>query len=162
MAFNIAISRIDSLEQKEQAAAGGGAFVGGVIGFLLGGPLGAAAGAALGGGGGLVAGDRSDEMRSAAIPLVKDEISMYFNSLKLKVENEICNLQSHIANALQKYVDDHITNYGEAIGVLIREHRNKITFLNNQIKQLNKAIHELQQCSDVIKQELSILKLFNN
>ena len=84
-------------------------------------------------------------MRSAAIPLVKDEISSYFYSLKSKVETELSNLQSHIASSLQKFVDAHVAKYGEAIGTLIREHRYKMQVLNNQIKQLNKSIRNLQQ-----------------
>lgn len=162
MAFSIAISKIDSLEQEEQAAAGVGAIIGGIAGFLLGGPFGAAAGAAIGGGGGIVAGDKSSEMRSAAIPLVKDEISSYFYSLKSKVESELSNLQSHIASSLQKFVDAHVAKYGEAIGTLIREHRYKMQVLNNQIKQLNKSIRNLQQYNDVVKNELSILQFNNN
>ena len=159
MAFSIAISKIDALEQEENTAAGVGAIAGGIIGFLFGGPVGAAVGAGIGGGGGLAAGDRSDEMRKAAIPLVKDEISSYFYSLKSKVENEICQIRNSYAKLLQDYADEHVKKYGEAIAALIIEHQEKINNLNLQIMTLKKAIFGLHNLKDEITHELAISKI---
>ena len=161
MSFSIAISKIDALESEENTAAGVGAIIGGGIGFLFGGPFGAAIGAALGGGGGIAAGDKSDEMRAAAIPLVKDEISTYFVLLKSKIEQEIDSLRLSLSKTLKAYADDHIKKYGEAVSKLIKDHEEKIKFLNNQIKSLKNTILNLQNMRDEINHEIAISKINN-
>jgi len=163
MEFSIAISKINSLEvkQNEQQDTFGniGAIAGGVVGFLLGGPFGAGVGALIGGGGGFIAGDKSKEMRSSAIPLVKDEISVYFLSLKEKIKQELSNIRSSYTKILKDFADAHVNTYGESICKLIEEHRNKIESLNLQIKKLNNTIRELQDLKDEIKKELAILRI---
>lgn len=161
LAFSIAVSKIDALEQEENTSAGIGAIAGGILGFIIGGPLGAAAGAAIGGGGGAIAGDKSEEMRKAAIPLVKDEISLYFVSLKAKIRKEIEQVKASCAHSLKDFINAHVSTYGDAIGELIKEHREKIDILNLQIVNLNKSISDLQEIKDEINMELSFLKINN-
>ena len=161
MSFSIAISKIDSLEQEENTATGVGAVIGGFLGFLVGGPIGAAVGAGVGAGGGIAAGDKSDEMRAAAIPLVKNEISNYFILLKSKIEQELDSICLSLSKALNAYADEHIKKYGAAVSELIKEHEGKILFLNKQIKSLNNTILNLQNMKDEINHEIALSKINN-
>lgn len=157
--FNIAVSKIEALDSKENEAAGGGAAAGAGIGFMVGGPFGALVGGAIGMFGGLIAGDRSDEMRSSALPLVKIEISSFYSSLRIKVDGEINNIKQKYFNLIKSFAHDHITKYGVAVQKLIQEHQDKISDLNSQVKSLRNALIGLQNVQDDVEHELAILKI---
>lgn len=157
--FSIAVSKIETLESKENKAAGGGAAGLGAVGFLLGGPIGALVGAGLGAFGGLMAGDQSDSMRYSAKPLVKNEISSFFASTRIKVDNEISSIKLKYTNLIKRFAQEHITKYGTSVQKLIDEHMNKIHDLNNQIRSLRNAVNGLQNIQDDIEHELAILKI---
>lgn len=156
--FSIALSKIDALDTKENKTAGGWAAAGAAAGAFLG-PLGALSGAAIGFVGGLIAGDQSDSMRSSALPLVKNEISSFFSSLRIKVDNEISSIRAKYAALIKKFAKDHISAYGVAVQKLITEHQKKISDLNSQISSLRKAIQGLQSIQDDVEQELAILRI---
>lgn len=157
--FNIAVSKIEALDSKENKAAGGGAAAGAGIGFMFGGPIGALVGGAIGMFGGLMAGDQSDEMRSSALPLVKNEISSFYSSLRIKVDCEINTIKQKYHNLIKSFAQDHITKYGVAVQKLIQEHQNKISDLNSQVKSLRNALIGLQNVQDDVEHELAILKI---
>ena len=157
--FSITLSKIEKLDSKENKSAGGGAAGGAAIGALFGGPIGAFVGAGIGLFGGLLAGDQSDSMRSSAIPLVKNEISSFFSSLRIKVDNEISSIKSSNLALMKKFAHEHIVIYGNSIQELIAERQKKIHDLNNQIKSLRNAINGLQNVQDDVEHELAILKI---
>lgn len=157
--FSIAVSKIESLDSKENKAAGGGAAAGAGIGFMVGGPFGALVGGAIGLFGGLMAGDQSDEMRSSALPLVKTEISSFYSSLRIKVDGEINTIKQKYFNLIKAFAQDHITKYGNAVQKLIQEHQDKIADLNEQVKNLRNALIGLQNVQDDVEHELAILKI---
>ena len=157
--FSIAVSKIAALESKENEAVGGGAAGGGALGLLLGGPIGALVGASLGAIGGLMAGDQSNSMRCSAKPLVKNEISSFFASTKIKADNEILSIKLKYINLIKRFAQEHIKKYGTSVKRLIEEHMNKIDNLNKQIRSLRNAINGLQNIQDDIEHELAILKI---
>jgi len=156
--FNIALSKIKALDSEENRVAGGGAAAGAGIGFLIGGPI----GAAIGGIGGLIfglgAGDQSSSMRSSAIPVVKNEIALFFSSLKKSVDNEMSSLKTKNINLIKSFAKEHILKYGTSVQELILERQNKIKDLDCQIKNLHCTINNLQNLQDEIEYELAILK----
>lgn len=147
------------MDSKENKSAGGGAAGGAAIGALFGGPFGALIGAGIGLVGGIIAGDQSDSMRSSAIPLVKNEISSFFSSLRIKVDNEISSIRAKYAALIKKFAQDHISAYGAAVQKLIIEHQKKISDLNSQISSLRNAIQGLQSVQDDVEHELAILRI---
>lgn len=157
--FNIAVSKIEALDSKENKAAGGGAAAGAGVGFLFGGPVGALVGGAIGMFGGIIAGDKSDEMRASALPLVKNEISSFYSSLRIKVDNEINAIKQKYFNLIKSFAQDHITKYGVAVQKLMQEHQAKIRGLNEQVKSLRNALIGLQNVQDDVEHELAILKI---
>lgn len=157
--FSIAISKIEALDSKENKSAGGGAAGGAAIGALFGGPVGALIGAGIGLFGGIIAGDQSDTMRSSAIPLVKNEISSFFASLRIKVDNEISSIKTKYSTLIKKFAHEHTVAYGAAVQQLITEHQKKIQDLNDQISGLRNAINGLQNVQDDVEHELSILRI---
>lgn len=157
--FSIAVSKIEALDSKENNAAGGGAAAGAGIGFMFGGPIGALVGGAIGMFGGIIAGDQSDEMRSSALPLVKTEISSFYSSLRIKVDREINSIKQKYFNLINAFAQDHIAKYGNAVQKLIQEHQDKITDLNEQVKNLRNALIGLQNVQDDVEHELAILKI---
>ena len=157
--FSIAVSKIEALDSKENRAAGGGAAGGAAIGAMFGGPIGALVGAGIGFFGGRIAGDQSDSMRSSAIPLVKNEISSFFSSLRIKVDNEISSIRTQYSNLIKRFAQEHISAYGAAVQKLISEHQRKIQDLNNQITNLRNAINLLQNVQNDVEHELAILKI---
>lgn len=157
--FNIAVSKIEALDSKENKAAGGGAAAGAGVGFLFGGPIGALVGGAIGMFGGIIAGDKSDEMRASALPLVKNEISSFYSSLRIRVDNEINIIKQKYLNLLKSFAQDHITKYGVAVQKLMQEHQAKIRDLNEQVKSLRNALIGLQNVQDDVEHELAILKI---
>lgn len=156
--FHIAVSKIEALNSEENTVAGGGAAAGAGVGFLFGGPLGALIGGAIGMAGGIIAGDRSNEMRASAVPLVKNEISSFYSSLRIKVDNEINIIKQKYLDLLKSFAQDHITKYGVAVQKLIQEHQDKIRDLNGQVKNLRNALIGLQNVQDALEHELAILK----
>lgn len=157
--FNIAVSKIEALDSKENKAAGGGAAAGAGVGFLFGGPIGALVGGAIGMFGGIIAGDKSDEMRASALPLVKNEISSFYSSLRIRVDNEINIVKQKYLNLIKSFAQDHITKYGVAVQKLIQEHQAKIRDLNEQVKSLRNALIGLQNVQDDVEHELALLKI---
>jgi len=157
--FSIALSKIEALDSKENRSAGGGAAGGAAIGALFGGPIGAIVGAGIGLFGGIIAGDQSDSMRSSAIPLVKNEISSFFSSLRFKVDNEISSIKTRYSTLIKRFAQEHISKYGVSVQELITGHQKKIQDLNNQIKSLRNAVNGLQNVQDDVEHELAILKI---
>lgn len=157
--FSIAISKIEALVSKENKSVRSGAAGGAAIGALFGGPVGALIGAGIGLFGGIIAGDQSEAMRSSVIPLVKNEISSFFASVKIKVDNEISDIRTKYANLIKQFAQDHISAYGVAVQKLISEHQTKIHDLNNQITSLRNAINLLQGVQDDVEHELAILRI---
>lgn len=161
LSFSIAISKIEELEEKENKAAGIGAVAGGILGFLVGGPIGAAVGATLGGGGGAIANDQSAEMRLSAKPIVRNEISSFFSSLRIRVDNEMNRMKSRYSNLIENFSEDHIKRYGNAVNQLIAKHRDDMNFVDNQIKSLKSSLINLSAIQDEIEHELNILRIHN-
>lgn len=159
MSFKIAINKVEALDSKENESAGWGAVVGGTIGFLLGGPFGAVAGAAFGAGGGVIAGDQSDKMRQSVTPLVKSEISSYFSSLHIKIEEELAGIKVKYTSLIKNFAEEHIVKYGNAVNNLIKERQSQIDSLNKQIQSLKNVVRNLQNIQEDIKQELILLKI---
>lgn len=157
--FNIAVSKIEALDSKENKAAGGGAAAGAGVGFLFGGPIGALVGGTIGMVGGIIAGNKSDEMRASALPLVKNEISSFYSSLKIRVDDEINIIKQQYLNLIKSFAQDHITKYGVAVQKLMQEHQAKIRDLNEQVKSLRNALIGLQNVQDDVEHELVILKI---
>lgn len=157
--FNIAVSKIEALDSKENKVAGGGAAAGAGVGFLVGGPIGALVGGAIGMFGGIIAGDKSDEMRDSALPLVKSEISSFYSSLRIKVDNEINIIKQQYLNLIKSFAQDHITKYGVAVQKLMQDHQATICDLNEQVKSLRNALIELQNVQDDVEHELAILRI---
>ncbi len=159
MSFYFAISKIAALQQKEKKSAGIGAIAGGVLGFLVGGPIGAVAGAAIGGGGGAIVNDQSAQMRIAAKPIVRNEISSFFSSLSIKVDDEKNRIKSCYSDLIKHFADDHIRQYGSAIEQLIVRQREKISSLDDQIKNLKSAMMKLNSIQDDIELEMKMLRI---
>lgn len=157
--FNIAVSKIEALDSKENKVTGGGAAAGAGVGFLVGGPIGALVGGAIGMFGGIIAGDKSDEMRDSALPLVKSEISSFYSSLRIKVDNEINIIKQQYLNLIKSFAQDHITKYGVAVQKLMQDHQATICDLNEQVKSLRNALIELQNVQDDVEHELAILRI---
>lgn len=109
--------------------------------------------------GGIIAGDKSDEMRASALPLVKNEISSFYSSLRIRVDNEINIIKQKYLNLLKSFAQDHITKYGLAVQKLMQEHQAKIRNLNEQVKSLRNALIGLQNVQDDVEHELAILKI---
>lgn len=156
--FSIALTKIEELEKVENHAAGGGAAVGAGLGFMIFGPIGAAVGAAVGGCVGLGAGDQSDEMRSSAIPIVQNEISSFYSTLKLKVKDEIQHLKLRFEVLINDFVREHILKYGNAVQKMIEEHKKKIEMMNRQITSLRQSIASLENINNEVELELTMLK----
>lgn len=161
MSFSIAVSKIEELDKKEDQAAGWGGAAGAGLGFLIGGPFGAIIGGILGAGGGAVAGDQSDEMRASAKPLVNNEISSFFASLRIKVDNEKNSIKSRYLNLLKKFAQDHISHYGVAVEELIKKHKDQIWTLDYQIKQLKSSLTTLMAIQEHLEEDLALLRLRN-
>ena len=157
--FDIALSKIQALDQKENKTAGGGAAAGAGAGFLLGGPVGALVGAAIGMFVGIGAGNQSDAMKASTLPLVENEIGAFFTSLKMKVDNEMGLLRERYDHMLNSFASQHVATYGKAVENLIREHEGKIAALNTQIRSLRNAINGLKDVSDDLEQELALLRI---
>lgn len=158
MSFSMAISKIEELDKKENRAAGTGAFLGGILGFLIGGPVGAAAGVVLGGGGGVIANDQSDAMRSSAKSIVKGEISSYFSSLHIKIDNEINRIKSSYSDLIRNFANDHVKKYGKAVEQLIYKHKADVNLLDKEIADLKISLRNLSCIENDIEQDLAILK----
>lgn len=161
MSFAIAVSKIEELAQRESQATGWGGAGGAGIGFLLGGPIGALIGGAIGAFGGAVAGDQSDEMRASAKPLVNNEISSFFASLRIKVDNEKNSIKSRYLSLLKKFAQEHISHYGVAVEELIKKHKDQIWTLDYQIKQLKSSLTTLMAIQEHLEEELALLRLQN-
>lgn len=161
MKFDIAISKVEALDKKENTVIGGGAAGGAGLGFLVGGPIGAAIGAFLGGIVGAAAGDKSDQMRASVKPIVNNEISSFFLSLKMKVDEEIATLRWRYVELIKGFADEHVRQYGRAVDGLIAQHRKKMVALNEQIESLKGIVTTLSDIQDEIEQELAMLKLKN-
>jgi gas vesicle protein len=157
--FNIALNKIKELDSEENEAAGGGALAGASIGFLVGGPVGAFFGALGGAVFGLGAGDQSDSMRASAIPLVQNEISAFFSSLRIKVADEISSIKSKYVNLINQYAKDHVSKYGNSVQKLIKKHEDRIREKDSKISSLKVAIRNLQNIQDDVEHELLILKI---
>lgn len=161
MSFAIAVAKIEELAQRESQATGWGGAGGAGIGFLLGGPIGALIGGAIGAFGGAVAGDQSDEMRASAKPLVNNEISSFFASLRIKVDNEKNSIKSRYLSLLKKFAQEHISHYGVAVEELIKKHKDQIWTLDYQIKQLKSSLTTLMAIQEHLEEELALLRLQN-
>ncbi|MBR5825184.1 MAG: dynamin family protein [Paludibacteraceae bacterium] len=161
MSFSIALSKIEELKQKENEATGWGGASGAGIGFLLGGPIGALIGGAIGAFGGAVAGDQSDQMRASTKPLVNNEISSFFTSLRIKIDNEKNDIKTRYISILKQFAQEHISHYGVTVEELIKKHENQIMSLDNQIKQLRTSLTTLVAIRENIEEELALLRLRN-
>lgn len=159
ISFFMAISKIEELDKKENQAAGTGAILGGIVGFLIGGPVGAAAGAVLGGGGGAIANDQSDAMRASAKSIVKDEISSFYSSLRIKINNEIDKVKSSYFDLIRHFADNHVNKYGKAVEQLILQHQANVDAIDKEIADLKMNINKLNDIENDIEQELAILKI---
>ena len=161
MKFDFALSKVEKLDSKENNIIGGGAVGGAGLGFLVGGPLGAAVGAFIGGIVGAAAGDKSDQMRASVKPLVDNEISSFYASLRMKVDDEIGNLKQRYAKLIHDFADEHVRQYGRAVDKLVRQHQAETNKLDAQIKSLRNIVATLGDIRDTIEQELAMLKLKN-
>lgn len=161
MKFDFALSKVEKLDSKENNIIGGGAVGGAGLGFLVGGPLGAAVGAFIGGIVGAAAGDKSDQMRASVKPLVDNEISWFYASLRMKVDDEIGNLKQRYAKLIHDFADEHVRQYGRAVDKLVRQHQAETNKLDAQIKSLRNIVATLGDIRDTIEQELAMLKLKN-
>lgn len=159
MSFSIALSKIDELNDKENtttavataAVAVATAFIIGPFAALVAGGL-TAAGAS---------GNKSDEMRASAKPLVNNEISSFFASLRIKVDNEKNSIKSRYLSLLKKFAQEHISHYGVAVEELIKKHKDQIWTLDYQIKQLKSSLTTLMAIQDHLEEELALLRLQN-
>lgn len=159
MSFSIALSKIDELNDKENtttavataAVAVATAFIIGPFAALVAGGL-TAAGAS---------GNKSDEMRALAKPLVNNEISSFFASLRIKVDNEKNSIKSRYLSLLKKFAQEHISHYGVAVEELIKKHKDQIWTLDYQIKQLKSSLTTLMAIQEHLEEELALLRLQN-
>lgn len=159
MSFSIALSKIDELNDKENtttavataAVAVATAFIIGPFAALVAGGL-TAAGAS---------GNKSDEMRASAKPLVNNEISSFFASLRIKVDNEKNSIKSRYLSLLKKFAQEHISHYGVAVEELIKKHKDQIWTLDYQIKQLKSSLTTLMAIQEHLEEELALLRLQN-
>ena len=159
MSFSIALSKIDELNDKENtttavataAVAVATAFIIGPFAALVAGGL-TAAGAS---------GNKSDEMRASAKPLVNNEISSFFASLRIKVDNEKNSIKSRYLSLLKKFAQEHISHYGVAVEELIKMNKDQIWTLDYQIKQLKSSLTTLMAIQEHLEEELALLRLQN-
>lgn len=158
LSFDVALSKVEALDSKENKAAAGGAAAAAAAGFLLGGPLGALAGGFVGLVVGAGAGDQSDEMRSSSLSLMRTEISSFFSDLKIKVDRNINSSKTKYENIISSFAEQHVSKYGIAVQQLILNRQNKIDSLKSQIANLHNAITCLHSIIDEIEHELSVLK----
>lgn len=159
ISFSMAISKIEELDKKENQAAGAGAILGGIVGFLIGGPFGAAAGAVLGGGGGAIANDQSDAMRASAKSIVRNEIASFFSSLHIKIENEISKVKSSYSSLIKHFAEDHVRKYGKAVEQLIVKHKSEVDFIDKEIVELKMLRRNVTEIENNIEQDLAILRI---
>jgi GTPase Era involved in 16S rRNA processing len=157
--FRIAQSEIRALESKENkttgcsmaAGAGIGAAVGGILGALIGGGIGFVVGA--------VKGDQTNSIRIEAISIVNNQISLFFTSLRIKVDKETTSIKEKYKNLINGFASEHISHYAASVQDLISDHLNKLQQINVRIDNFRSAVAALQNIQDDIEEELSILKI---
>jgi vacuolar-type H+-ATPase subunit I/STV1 len=98
-------------------------------------------------------------MRASAIPLVQNEISAFFSSLRIKVADEISSIKSKYVNLINQYAKDHVLKYGNSVQELIKKHEDRIREKDSKISSLKVAIRNLQNIQDDVEHELLILKI---
>ncbi|MBV4203540.1 dynamin family protein [Bacteroides salyersiae] len=152
---------IEKKESEENQAAGAGAIIGGILGFLVGGPIGAAALAALGGAGGVVAGNTVEEKKSGVKEILRKDIKIYFDKILIQIRDVINARQRHIIQELNKLCSDHINKYGDDVVSIIRKHKQQETLLSKKIQSIHKDRDYLEDSEEIIKRKLLELKYRN-
>ena len=153
LSFSAAIQETKSLDKKENISMLGGAAAAGIIGSLLLGPIGLLAMV-----GGAMLGSKDKQIRERAVELVSPEISKYFAMLAIRLRDEIQRTKAQYRGLIQRFANDHIDKYGQAVSAMIRQHEEKKRLINNQIKGLNTTIANLGNIQGDIEHELAVLK----
>lgn len=151
-------SYIEEKESEEEQAAGIGALIGGVVGFLIGGPGGAIVGAGIGGAGGAAAGNTIEEKKAGVKEIVRKDIREYFNRVESQIKSIIGLQENTIKSELNKYGNEHVCTYGENVDKIIAKHRQQLSSITKQISKLERGVESLEDYEDKVNLKLIELK----
>ena len=89
---------------------------------------------------------------------MENEINAYFISFHDKVAAEILSKKKEIDGSIEKYANNHISEYGVAVEELIRQQEDKIQATECQIKTLTNQVRDLEDIENDSQMKLLMLK----
>lgn len=157
--FSVALSKIEALQKEEDKNGKIGAGGGAAAGFMVGGPFGALVGAGIGWLAGHIVGDKSDKMKAEALQVLENEIATFFSAICNRIEDEKENVRKKYMNVVNTFAQRHISEYGQAVADIIKNHEEQEKALKRKIGSLKTTTRSLEQMYDDLLFQLQGLKI---